>query len=216
MSEQTASPSARQVELLEAAYRYALEHGLADLSLRPLAAAIGSSPRVLMFLFGNKDGLVKALLARARTDELAVLDALDEPGGPGPDGLGPDGPGPDGLGPDGPGPDGLVAAAEQVWAWLGEPRHRPLLRLWTEAYARSLIEPDGAWAGFAAATVSDWLGLLASRQPEAERVTAGGVARRTAVLAVLRGCLLDLLATGDQDRVDAALHLQLGLIRTGP
>lgn len=195
MSEQTASPSARQVELLEAAYRYALEHGLADLSLRPLAAAIGSSPRVLMFLFGNKDGLVKALLARARTDELAVLDALDEPGGPG--------------------PDGLIAAAEQVWAWLGEPRHRPLLRLWTEAYARSLIEPDGAWAGFAAATVSDWLGLLASRQPQTERVTADGMARRTAVLAVLRGCLLDLLATGDQDRVDAALHLQLGLIRTG-
>ncbi|MEU6135309.1 GNAT family N-acetyltransferase [Nocardioides sp. NPDC047086] len=43
-----------------------MEHGHADLSLRPVAAAIGSSPRVLMFLFGNKDGLLKALLARAR------------------------------------------------------------------------------------------------------------------------------------------------------
>ena len=62
-------PSARQAELLEAGYAYALTHGLADLSLRPLAAAIGSSPRVLMFLFGNKDGLVRALLARARADE---------------------------------------------------------------------------------------------------------------------------------------------------
>ncbi len=43
MSPETTTPSARQTELLDAAYRYALEHGLADLSLRPLAAAIGSS-----------------------------------------------------------------------------------------------------------------------------------------------------------------------------
>ncbi len=63
-----AAPSARQAELLELAYRYALEHGLADLSLRPLAAAVGSSPRVLLYLFGSKDGLVRALLARARSD----------------------------------------------------------------------------------------------------------------------------------------------------
>jgi AcrR family transcriptional regulator len=51
------TPSARRTALLEAAYLYALEHGVVDLSLRPLAAAIGSSPWVLMFLFGNKDGL---------------------------------------------------------------------------------------------------------------------------------------------------------------
>ena len=37
-------PSARRTELLEPAYRYVLEHGLGELSLRPLAAAIGSSP----------------------------------------------------------------------------------------------------------------------------------------------------------------------------
>ncbi|MFD2396026.1 hypothetical protein ACFSVJ_02750 [Prauserella oleivorans] len=43
MAETTSTPSARKAELLERAYRYALEHGLADLSLRPLASAIGSS-----------------------------------------------------------------------------------------------------------------------------------------------------------------------------
>lgn len=192
MAEQKTNPSARQVELLEAAYRYALEHGLADLSLRPLAAAIGSSPRVLMFLFGNKDGLVRALLARARTDELALLDRL--------------------AAADQDGAVGLVAATEQVWAWLRAPEHRPLLRLWAEAYARSLVEPDGAWAGFAAATVNDWLEVLASCQPARERDSADGVTRRTLALAVLRGCLLDLLATGDDARVDAALHHHLALL----
>src|ERR1700677_723855 len=92
-----AVPSARQAELLEAAYQYAVSRGRADLSLRPLAAAIGSSPRVLLYLFGSKDGLVRALLARARADELGLLEqargegegegAGDGAGGPEPGGM---------------------------------------------------------------------------------------------------------------------------------
>jgi AcrR family transcriptional regulator len=185
-------PSARQVELLEAAYRYVLAHGLADLSLRPLAAAIGSSPRVLMFLFVNKDGLVRALLARARADELAILDRLGQTS--------------QGA------PIGLVPAAEQVWTWLAADEHRRLLRLWVEAYARSLVEPEGAWAGFARATVNDWLAVLAACQPQLERDSEVGATRRTLALAVLRGGLLDLLATGDQHRVTAAVRHQLALL----
>jgi AcrR family transcriptional regulator len=192
MATHQTEPSARKVELLEAAYEYALEHGLVDLSLRPLAAAIGSSPRVLMFLFGNKDGLVQALLARARADELALVDQL--------------------AGDPDDQPAGLAAVTEQLWTWLRAPRHRPLLRLWAEAYTRSLVEPDGAWAGFAQATVNDWLEILAARQPPRERTSADGAARRTLALATLRGCLLDLLATGDESRVDGAVRRQLVLL----
>ena len=143
-----------------------------------------------MFLFGTKDGLVRALLARARTDELAILDRLRQAERP----------------------VGLVPAAERVWTWLAAAEHRPLLRLWAEAYARSLVEPDGAWAGFAHATVTDWLDVLASCQPPAERTGADGAARRTLALAVLRGALLDLLATDDERRVDAAVRYQLALL----
>jgi AcrR family transcriptional regulator len=179
-----ASPSARRLELLEAAYAYVLEHGLGDVSLRPLAAAIGSSPRVLLYLFGSKDGLVRELLARARADELTLVDRVAEPGE-------------------------LAATGVLVWSWLSAAEHRPLLRLWAEAYTRSLVEPEGAWAGFAAATVHDWLAVLAAHQPEAERDTDAGLVRRTAVLAVLRGGLLDLLATGDEPRVSAAVQATL-------
>ncbi len=167
----------RRKELLELAYAYVRDHGIAELSLRPLAAAIGSSPRVLLFLFGSKDGLIRALLARAREDELARL-------------------APEAT---------LPATAEALWNWLADPAHRPVLRLWVEAYARSLVETDGPWAGFAAATVRDWLDVLARSQPVAERDTEAGLARRTAVLAVLRGAALDLLATGDQQRTTAAV-----------
>lgn len=193
MAGQRSTPSARQTELLELAYAYACKHGLSDLSLRPLAAAIGSSPRVLMFLFGTKEGLVRALLARARADELALLDRLK--------------PGHDDEQP------GIDAVAERVWAWLSADDHRALLRLWVEGYARSLVDPHGAWAGFARATVTDWLGVLAAAQPPAERGTPAGAARRSAVLAVLRGALLDLLATGDIERTTAAVDHQLRTLR---
>ncbi|MEV7130726.1 TetR/AcrR family transcriptional regulator [Streptomyces sp. NPDC093260] len=191
MPHETPAPSARQNELLDAAYRYALAHGLADLSLRPLAEAIGSSPRVLLFLFESKDGLLRALLARARAEELALLDRARQPDRP----------------------TGLAPAVERVWTWLAAQEHRPLLRLWAEAYARSLVQPDGAWAGFARATVEDWLGVLADCQSPSERDSEDGAVRRTLALAVLRGALLDLLATDDEQRLTKAVEAQLALLR---
>ncbi len=189
MTASAQAPSARQTELLEAAYRYALEHGLGDLSLRPLAAAIGSSPRVLLYLFGSKEGLVRALLARTRVDQLELLDKL-----------------PSGKAA------GLPVVAERVWSWLVAEEHRPLLTLWVEGYGRSLVDPGGPWADFARTTVDDWLGVLSTAQPRTERNTAAGRARRTLVLAVLRGALLDLLATGDVVRTTAAVRQQLALL----
>lgn len=187
MSDPVPVPSARQAQLLELAYGYALTHGLADLSLRPLAAAIGSSPRVLLFLFGSKDNLIRALLGRFRADEMAVLAELRAAH-----------------------PDAdLVTVAAAVWRWLAAPEHRDLLRLWVEGYARSLVDPSGPWSGFAAATVADWLDVLAAYQPAPDRDSAPAVAQRTAVLAVLRGGLLDLLATGDEERVGAAVTRDL-------
>jgi hypothetical protein len=52
---------------------------------------------------------------------------------------------------------------------------------------------------------SRWLDLLGE--------FPGDGAERTLILAVLRGALLDLLATGDVTRVDAAVNQQLGLMR---
>ncbi len=182
-----ATDSARKRELLEAAYQYVLGNGLADMSLRPLAKEIGSSPRVLLFLFGSKDGLVRALLARAREEELRYLAALrDERGG-------------------------LAATARDVWAWLADPAHRALLALWVEGYARSLLGEPGPWAGFGRDTVRDWLDLLAERQ-FAGRDGPYAESERTLLLAVLRGALLDLLATGDTDRVTRAVHRHLHLV----
>jgi AcrR family transcriptional regulator len=184
--------SPRKRELLEAAYGYVLAHGLADFSLRPLAAAIGSSPRVLLFLFGSKDGLTRALLARARADELAALGTLRASLADA----------------------SLADSGREVWSWLAAPSHRAVLTMWLEGYARSLLRSEGPWQGFARDTVADWLELLAARQPPADRGSAEAEAERTLLLAVLRGALLDVLATGDVDRVTKAVERHLdSLIR---
>jgi AcrR family transcriptional regulator len=194
------TPSPRRQELLERAYRYALVHGLADLSLRPLASAIESSPRVLLFLFGSKDGLVRALIERARADELALLERVRDETSRG----------------------DLATVVRTTWRWLVDPAHRPLLILWLEAYARSLTEPDGPWGGFARQVVDDWLAILAAaqaptghkrgaavkRRPVAAPTSSAAV-ERTLALAVLRGALLDLLATGDAARATAAVEAYL-------
>lgn len=182
--------SARKSELLTAAYDYALANGLAEYSLRPLAAAIGTSPRVLLFLFGSKEGLTRALLDRARAAELAALAAVRA----------------------GPGSADLAQTAREVWAWLIDPSHRALLTLWLEGYARSLLAEPGPWARFAQETVTDWLSLLAESQPAARRDSPAGQTERTLLLAVLRGALLDVLATGDTERAGRAVERHLSTL----
>lgn len=174
--------SARRDELLELVYAYVIEHGMAGMSLRPLAAAIGTSPRVLLFLFGSKDEIVRAVLARARAEEIKLINDIHPAGR-----------------------DDLAQLGLRVWRWLSAEEHRGLLKLWVESYSRSLVEPEGPWEGFAAATVQDWLRLLAHTQPDTERRTVQGQTQCTLVLAALRGALLDLLATDNLDRTTRAV-----------
>jgi AcrR family transcriptional regulator len=187
MQTQSRASSARQLELLERAYDYVLQHGLASLSLRPLAQAIGSSPRVLLFLFGSKEGLVQALLARARTAELEILNQASADGSA----------------------EDFASGVRGVWQWLVDKQHRRVLALWLETYAQSLVEPSGPCADFARKTVDDWLELLAARQPAPRRRSRAGAAERALALAVLRGAMLDLLATGDEERTTAIVEAYL-------
>jgi AcrR family transcriptional regulator len=57
-----ARSSQRRAEWTEAATDYVLDHGLMGLSLRPLAADLGTSDRMLLYHFGSKDELVATVL----------------------------------------------------------------------------------------------------------------------------------------------------------
>lgn len=59
----TASPA-----LIDRCLDYLLKHGVADLSLRPMAAKIGTSARMLVHHFGSKDDLIAAVMGKLRED----------------------------------------------------------------------------------------------------------------------------------------------------
>ena len=63
----------KREELTERATDHALEHGLIGLSLRPLAAALGTSDRMLLYHFGTKDQLVAAVLAESNDRSVAAI-----------------------------------------------------------------------------------------------------------------------------------------------
>lgn len=66
--------------LLDRVTDYVLAHGLIGLSLRPVAAAVGTSDRMLIYHFASRDALVSAVVAR--TTERAVDHVAALPGSP--------------------------------------------------------------------------------------------------------------------------------------
>jgi len=87
-----------------------------------------------------------------------------------------------------------VRTIEDVWSWIAASEREPFLRLFFEIYVNALGSEE------AAPLVRDWLELLRTRwEPPVDEATA------TLMVAVVRGLLLDRLATGDCERTDAAL-----------
>ena len=66
----------RQEELLDAVSEHVLRHGLIGLTLRPVAAAIGTSDRMLVYHFGSRDALVSAVVAHIGARSVEAVDAL--------------------------------------------------------------------------------------------------------------------------------------------
>ncbi len=73
----------RREDLIEGATDYALEHGLVGLSLRPLAAALGTSDRMLLYHVGSKDELLVAIIAETTDRSVAEMRELAPSGSPG-------------------------------------------------------------------------------------------------------------------------------------
>ena len=168
----------RKKQLLDAAIRYLLEHGLADLSLRPLAAKIGSSARLLVFHFGSKEGLVADILnevqARMQVSFAEVMAA--------------------------PAADPRIAPMKRFWLWATNRRNLPYLRLMYEAHFIALQNPR-AYSHYLEQSSLNWTEIIRARLP------AGLRNEETATLcgAVFDGLLIDLLGTGDLRRTTRAL-----------
>lgn len=179
---------ARRAQLLDAAVDYAIEHGFAELSWRPVAAALGVSTTTLVHHFGTKETMLEAILARVRERIFTATSALA------------------GEQPD------LPGAARAIWTWSTDPGHRRMFGLFFAVYGRALQQPD-LFASFLDRVVSDWLTALDTTVPDDVDPDTAATAK-TLVVATLRGLLLDLLTTGDQQRVTLALEVFLTGLHT--
>jgi AcrR family transcriptional regulator len=175
----------RREDLLKAVADYLLDNGLADMSLRPLAASLGTSPRMLLYHFGSKEKLVVEALAasreRQREATRAWLEKQPE------------------LGP--------AELLRRFWAWQLD-GHEPFLRLFFEVYGLALQE-EGRFPGFLERAVADWLEFIGALLRRAGLTSAQSRIAATAVIAGYRGLLLDFLASGDRRRTERALDLLL-------
>lgn len=70
----------RRDDLLDLVTDHVLENGLIGLTLRPVAAAIGTSDRMLIYHFGDRDSLVSAVVARSSDRAIEAVRRL--PGAP--------------------------------------------------------------------------------------------------------------------------------------
>ena len=107
-------------------------------------------------------------------------------------------------------PTDLPGLVRRLWAWLAADEQRDVTRLFFDAFTRSLTAADhGPWADFARTSVDDWQDMLRHAALHTGRDEQSASAQATLYLAVLRGLLLDLHATGDRLRLDAALQALL-------
>ena len=168
--------------LLAAVLGYVTEHGFGDLSLREVAAAVGTSHRMLIYHFGSREGLLVAVVRAVEAAQRGFLAELAA--------------------------DASLSPSEimrRMWRRVADPRLAPNVRLFFEIYAAALQGRPGT-AGLLEDIVDSWV------EPMAEYARRRGMdAQRARVdarlsVAVSRGLLLDLLATGDRAAVEAAVE----------
>lgn len=168
----------RKQRLLQAAADYLLEHGLGDLSLRPLAAALGTSARMLVYYFGSKEELLVEALTEVRRRQYVDFYREEAAGDP----------------------------LRRYWQWASADSRRPYLKLLYEAYGATVGDAD-AYGGFLKQEAADWLEFCEAgyRQLGLKPAEAAALARYT--MAAVRGLELDLLSSGDIGGANAAFEM---------
>ncbi len=167
------------------------QHGVGNLSLRELAAGVGTSHRMLIYHFGGREELLAAVVGHVEAQQRAALAALAEH------------------------ITDPVELGRTFWRRLADPSLAPAERLFFEIYANALYGRE--WTeSFRANVITAWSGPVEelfrrigfSRSEAAVRARVG--------IALTRGLLLDLLLTGDRRLLDRAADLVGQLLAAPP
>jgi AcrR family transcriptional regulator len=172
----------RRDQLRDKALDYFLDHGLAELSLRPLAEQIGSSARLLIYHFESKEQLITAVMEQVRNHmQQSLMEMMRAAQG--------------------------EAGMESFWSWVTNEQNIRYVRLLFEVQVLALQHP-AIYGQFLSDSSAGWLEVLEYCIPEsADRRTIA-----TLCGAVIDGLVLDYMSTGDLDRTSAALKYFVSLL----
>lgn len=163
---------------------YLLEHGLSDLSLRPLADALGTSARLLIYHFESKEGLLTEVLDSMQTRLRMSFGGMIER---------------------------RAAQSERplklFWDWAIADENYPYLKLLYELQILAVQNP-ATYGQYLQRNASNWSELIATALPQAERTPA----MVTLLGAVFDGLFLELMSTGDRKRTTQAIQQFIRLV----
>ncbi len=168
--------SSRKAELRDAALAYLLEHGLASVSLRPLAVQLGTSPRVLMFHFKSKERLLQEVLEELHSRLQSSFLRLSQSPGHG------------------------VPPLKRFWLWATGKKKFGYLRLLYEAHIVAAQNPK-VYGSYLKKASQDWQTLAFQTLSESLRSEA----MATLCIAVFDGLMLEMINTGDRRRLTQAM-----------
>ncbi len=177
----------RREALLDEVVGYLAEHGLANVSLRPMARQLGVSVNALVHHFGSKEDLIVAALRRSQTvQENVEAHWLER--------------------------RPRLSQADLLrawWRWINSsPQNLAAVRLGIEAAAL-----DATVTGLPRRVRGDQIGVW--REHIEQRLVDEGVAHATVTIeaslakAMFTGLVVDLLATGQKARLTRALEVGL-------
>lgn len=165
---------------LDPAVDFVLTHGLAGLTLRPLAATLGTSDRMLIYHYGSKEQLVARIVERA-SERLgaAMLIRLTPP------------------------PPTVAAIVRRFWEALSAEQTIPYVRLYFELWVAAARQPP-AYGDAVRRITTDWLGLVDQLYATTGETLQPGAALDT--LATLDGLILADGALGPSTDTNGALE----------
>ncbi|MDQ6641120.1 MAG: TetR/AcrR family transcriptional regulator [Actinomycetota bacterium] len=162
----------RREQLAEQATDYVLEHGLLGLSLRPLAAALGTSDRMLLYHFRDKDDLVATVLRTSNDRSVAVVRVL------------------------GPSADAHSAVLD-LWRTVNSAAQARCQRLYVEAAALGVLGTE-PYRSVVSEANAHWLGALADHLTASGVPRRSSRRAATLVDATFMGLQLDQQVDGGQ------------------
>ena len=162
--------------------------GFSQLSLREIAAAVGTSHRMLIYHFGSREGLLAQVVARMESEQRALLAGLATGGGT------------------------IFDISRAFWERVTAPDMLPVQRLFFEIYVQALYGRE--WTGaFRESVIRAWEAPLTELFARAGLDDERARTHARLGLAVTRGLGLDLLMTGERAQVDAAMELFAAMVR---